>query len=660
VSFRRTTSGIAVATFALAATLLPATAASAGVRSDTSDFTFSSFEADYYLSRDAEGHSTLRTVEKLTAVFPQEDQNRGITRAIPDYYRGVPLHPAFVSVSDTAGVTEPYSVDDDGTYLQVALGTDDYVHGAVTYTLTYTQENVAGAFSDTNDDEFYWDTNGTGWDQPFESVTARIHVDRSIAGALTGHASCYRGAQDSTDPCEIAQTTGPAVTVRPTATATATGSSPTPAPTTPAPTAADVVYTATTGALGANENMSVAVGFDAGTFVQVPAEIDPNGDGSYPSDPAPLSAPTPLWADLLGGLLLLAAVGGGIFAIVRRIAFGPRDAPGRGIIVPQYSVPKGYNLMEAAALINRPTKGIPAQIVSLAVRNNLHILDYPVTETGADFTLQFVTADGADPEEEQLLTTLFGPPPRAGAVREIVANNSIARALAARQAWAASSLILKGWRRSASSAGGVRIGLLLLAVFFVDIVFLVAGGFSGFLSGWAFAALPLSFVSMFVAFGVAGRRPVLTDAGAEQRDYLLGMRDYLQLAEADRLRMLQSPEGADRVDVGNHVDLVKLYEKLLPFAVLWGIEDEWSKVLAIHYEAESTSPSWYVSQNAFNSSLFASSLVGLSTAVAATATPVVTSSSSSWSGSSGGSFSGGSSGGGFSGGGGGGGGGGGR
>jgi uncharacterized membrane protein YgcG len=165
---------------------------------------------------------------------------------------------------------------------------------------------------------------------------------------------------------------------------------------------------------------------------------------------------------------------------------------------------------------------------------------------------------------------------------------------------------------------------------------------------------------MFVAFGVAGRRPVLTDAGAEQRDYLLGMRDYLQLAEADRLRMLQSPEGADRVDVGNHVDLVKLYEKLLPFAVLWGIEDEWSKVLAIHYEAESTSPSWYVSQNAFNSSLFASSLVGLSTAVAATATPVVTSSSSSWSGSSGGSFSGGSSGGGFSGGGGGGGGGGGR
>ncbi|MCU1535273.1 MAG: hypothetical protein JWR53_1754, partial [Glaciihabitans sp.] len=60
MSFRRTTSGIAIATFALAATLLPATAASAGVRSDTSDFTFSSFEADYYLSRDAEGHSTLR------------------------------------------------------------------------------------------------------------------------------------------------------------------------------------------------------------------------------------------------------------------------------------------------------------------------------------------------------------------------------------------------------------------------------------------------------------------------------------------------------------------------------------------------------------------------------------------------------------------------
>ncbi len=154
------------------------------------------------------------------------------------------------------------------------------------------------------------------------------------------------------------------------------------------------------------------------------------------------------------------------------------------------------------------------------------------------------------------------------------------------------------------------------------------------------------------------RPAVLTEAGAEQRDYLLGVRDYLQLAEADRFRMLQSPEGAERVDVGDKVQIVKLYEKLLPFAVLWGIEREWSKELAVYYEAGVSSPDWYVSSSAFNSMLFAQTLAGLTSSVTTTATPTPV--SSSWSGSGGGSFSGGSFGGGFSGGGGGGGGGGGR
>jgi uncharacterized membrane protein YgcG len=127
--------------------------------------------------------------------------------------------------------------------------------------------------------------------------------------------------------------------------------------------------------------------------------------------------------------------------------------------------------------------------------------------------------------------------------------------------------------------------------------------------------------------------------------------------------MLQSPEGAERVkalgfDVSDGAQVVKLYEKLLPFAVLWGIEREWAKELAVYYEQQSGSPDWYISTGTFNSALFAQSLGGLGSAVTTSSVPQAT--SSRWSGSSGGSFSGGSFGGGFSGGGGGGGGGGGR
>ena len=72
----------------------------AGIRSDVSDFTFSSFEGEYTLGRDDEGRSTLRSVETFVAEFPEFDQNKGIIRAIPEGYLGVDLHTNIGSVTD--------------------------------------------------------------------------------------------------------------------------------------------------------------------------------------------------------------------------------------------------------------------------------------------------------------------------------------------------------------------------------------------------------------------------------------------------------------------------------------------------------------------------------------------------------------------------------
>ena len=46
---------------------------------------------------------------------------------------------------------------------------------------------------------------------------------------------------------------------------------------------------------------------------------------------------------------------------------------------------------------------------------------------------------------------------------------------------------------------------------------------------------------------LADVRP-LTEHGREPRDHLEGLRLYIRLAEADRLRVLQSPSGALRVE----------------------------------------------------------------------------------------------------------------
>jgi uncharacterized membrane protein YgcG len=620
-----------------AAMLAPAGAASAApIRSGVNDFRFSSYDADYYLGKDAEGHATLKTVEKLTAVFPQSNKNKGITRAIPDDYNGVPLHTAVVSVSDSEGNTKPYSIDDDGDFTQVALGTDAYVHGSVTYTITYTQQNVAGSFADTGDDEFYWDTNGTGFDQPFARVSGRVHIDPSIVPALTGNTACYQGAENSTTKCSIAQSED--------------------ASTTPAGT----VFAASANDLKANETMTLAIGFAAGTFVQEPrADAGSGGEtGDSTGDDGGNSPSSPLWTNLVGGLLLLLGLGAGAFALVRRFAFGQRDSRGRGVIIPQYSVPQGINLMDAAALVSRKATGISAQIVSFAVRGNLRILDYPVTASDAEYTLQLVHANHVDPDELQLLGILFGTDLKPGAVREMVRDSDLASRVSELGGVVSAGLVTRGFRRAVSSIGGIIIGLAVLVLVIVEIAFSIVAGAFGTYSVFAFLGIFFAVVSMFVAFGVAWRRPTLTDAGAEQRDYLLGMRDYLRLAEADRLRVLQSPQGAERIDVGNGAELVKLYEKLLPFAVLWGVEAEWNKELAIHYEQNAASPDWFVGANGFNASLFSGALAGLSAAIITSSTPPA--STSSWSGSGGGSSFGGSMGGGFSGGGGGGGGGGGR
>ncbi len=632
------------------------------VRADTSDFEFSSFTGDYYLSRHTDGRSTMRTVETFVATFPETDQNKGMVRAIPNDYDGVPLNTTLESVSDSEGNTKPYSVDTDGDFTTIELGTDDYVHGNVTYTITYTQDNVVRAFTDTNDDELYWDTNGTGFEQPFGRVTARVHVDPTLVPALTGKMACYYGAQGSSDTCEIRQ--AGVSSSAPSAPAT---TDPGATPTTPATPGDEALITATVVNLTAGENLTVAIGFTLGTFEQVPANFDggTSGDGSAGtgSEAPAFGEDVPIWSTVLALILAILSAAGVLFSIVYRVALGPKDAKGRGIIIPQYSVPKGINLIEAGALLERrANSGISAQLVSFAVRGNIRILDYPVTASGAEFTLQLVHANNVDVMEKWMLGSLFGTRLEPGAVREIgVTDDPLATAFSSLRISAGKQLEARGLRKSGSSRGGVLIAVGIVALLVVSILVAIITGVAGIFSPWLIAALVVSFFGLFVSFSLSSRGPVLTDAGAEMRDYLIGMREYLQLAEANRFRMLQSPDGAERINVGDQAEVVKLYEKLLPFAVLWGVEKEWAKELAAYYDTTSNSPAWFIgTDNTFSSLLLLNAISGFGNSVQTSATPTPPPPSSSWSGSGGGSFSGGSGGGGFSGGGGGGGGGGGR
>ena len=131
----------------------------------------------------------LTTTETLVAVFPDIDQNRGIRRVHP-----VDLRRA--SAAELRSCRSPTRTA--GTRLRAGLrvrrlrlvpGADDRgARGPVRprhADLRHRRTPSATSRSTSrtpNDDEFYWDVNGTGWAQPFGEVTATVELADGLAG----------------------------------------------------------------------------------------------------------------------------------------------------------------------------------------------------------------------------------------------------------------------------------------------------------------------------------------------------------------------------------------------------------------------------------------------------------------------------------------------
>ncbi|MGC0368348.1 DUF2207 family protein [Microbacterium sp. SLBN-111] len=585
----------------------------APAHADVEDFRFDSFDARMALSRAADGHAELAVTETLVARFPDEDQNRGIIRAIPDDYDGVPLHTEIVSVTGADGAPIPYEIETDRREVRVLTGDDSYVHGIQTYVISYTQRDTIRSFADTDADEFYRDVNGTEWEQPFGRVSVELTVDRALADTtLEGAASCYRGAQNSTDRCDIARQVG---------------------------TGGEVAYTAASYDLGPGENVTISVGFTRGTFV--PGEVVRTPEEQFAVDAAP--ALSVLSIGTLG--VSAAAIGAAAFSRRRN-----RDARGRGIIVVEYTPPTDTDVLEGAHLVRRTGAAMPAAVLDAAVAGHLRVVEDPAADDA--LALEYVSGAGATPLRAGVLAAVFGDTPVPGQRVALDSPGSDAGdRLRDLLPVAAAEVRRRGWMQRPVLRTAAVAGVIAVLAFGLALAALLITSVGTTPAWWQVAAVPVTAVAGILTFVVIRWSDRVTDAGAPARDYLLGLRDYLALAEADRMRVLQSPEGAERRPAGldDPVQVLHLHEKLLPWAVVWGVEKEWADVLATQARDTGADLAWYSGPNGFSSAAFASSLSTLHTGTSPA--PQVSGS---------GSFSGGSFGGGFSGGGMGGGGGGGR
>jgi len=588
--------------------------ATESLRHGVDDFSFASMHADYQLGRDDEGHSTLTTAETLVARFPETDQNHGIRRYLPTHYRGQPTGVSIVSVTDETGAdrdyeTEDFSDDDDADFLEVTIADDDFVHGEQTYVITYEQTHVILFPDDTSDQEFYWEVNGTGWAQPFDTVSATVHVAPELVSDLTGRTACYQGGSASGAACDSLDE------------------------------AADGdgwVVEATANDLGRGEGLTLAVGFADGTFVP--------RDDSFTANPFPTIALLAALAALVAGLVA-------VFARATRW----RDQPGRPTIIAEYLPPEGVNLLQAGGVLGGKAAGkaLTAQFLQFAVRGNVRVLE---GDGKNHYLLELRTRAGLDPTERAVLDALFPASKKIGTVRDFTKKSTkLGPALQKVVAASRKELLTDGLREK---KGGSLRRWLLGAALFAGIFALVASIIA--LATEVAGAWPALFLVVGLAAAIltivvtADVRP-LTARGAELRDYLKGVTVYISLAEADRLRVLQSPQGALRTPyrpdsaggtvTTEPVQVLKLYERLLPIAVLTGQEKEWSRVLGDYYASAHEQPDWFVGTAPFNAAYFATGVAAFSTAAASGVAASSASSGSSGGGSVGGGGGGGGGGG---------------
>jgi uncharacterized membrane protein YgcG len=581
--------GCAVLCLSILSAIIPAQVAAA----DANNFIISSFSADYHLARDQQNRSRLTVTETIVAEFPDFDQNHGILRAIPKTYQGHDVNLKVHSVTNEHSQPWNYTTDTSNDNLVLKIGdTDSFVHGRQTFTITYALQDVTLNTSDR--DEFYWDINGDQWQQKAQQVQARVFLSPDLITSLQQASSCYAGpAGDTRQDCSIAIKQDE-----------------------------PHVIASATRPLGAGETLTIAIGFTKDTF-------------------APYQTPLSTILAIAAGIIFLGILPPvlALFVTIRNWRKYGRDPKGRGTIIPEYVPPKQVSVVASGIVLKEgfAPAMISAQIIDLAVRHYVKIFEVKQKKIFKDkinYEVELLKQpDNLSQDEQQVLTIVFGDSPKVG---DRVNLTKLANKLYTKAQTFGASAVTR-----ATTAGYFKVEPSK-----AKRPYLIAGGISLVL-GFVFIPFTIGFIIAAIILFIASQAmPARTQQGVQLRDYLHGLRQYMQLAEADRLKVLQGPHGllTQKIDVGDTKKLVKLYEKLLPYAMLFGIEKEWAKQFADLY---TTQPDWYSGSGTFHAAAFASSLHSFSAASTASFTPPSSS-------SSGGAGGGGSAGGGGGGGGGGG------
>ncbi|MBR3256203.1 DUF2207 domain-containing protein [Candidatus Saccharibacteria bacterium] len=592
------------------------------------DFYFSDFTGDYYLSKDTEGISHLKVIESVTAEFPDYNQNKGICRQISfTNQNGNNLTLPNLTRSNIKvtrnGVSEPiYSIEKEGDYYNVCTGTDEYVLGSQTYVFEYEFEKVITEFSNYSPgnsyQELYWDTNGNGARQRFDSVTARVHFSDDVLLSYADKNWCYVGSygKSGQERCETTELSD------------------------------GLEFKAKE--LTSFENLTFDIEFRANSFV-VPGPIE---DYTYVN------------LIIIVGLICIACI---IIAIKKSAKLRAMAKRYEEIFVkPEYQPSKEYGLAEMAEIyLGKKKSAEVAMLLEMIVQHKVELIKNEKRKWSLS------VKEPVYGWYEDLLAILNnGTKPAVGDIIKIERHSATTKLITLKSSM--EKIILESIMEDKLVDDNYKIGgskkrglsnIIATVIVMVPFSAMLGIFIMGLLIGWlnldstygrlmifedkfystAFIMIVATVVICTFVSDRAAQFKGFTNKGLEASKYMEGLRLYIEMAEADRMKLLQSVEGVDTSTDG----VVKLYEKLLPYAAVFGLEESWMNEMKEYCEVEEIEEPDYLMAGFATSEIISS--LHSAASYATTATTMSSSgggSSSGFSGGGGGGFSGGGGGGG--------------
>jgi uncharacterized membrane protein len=522
--------------------------------------------------------STVNVLERIIYDFGAENKH-GIFRTIPFKYK-TPAGNQEIDITDIAVKDEKnqdyqFTSSAEGSNLVIKIGNPvSTITGVHVYDITYKVSRAIGYFKDF--DEIYWNAVGDKWDIPILKSQAVVYLPQA-ASTTAMQASCYIGSVGSNETCPIEENT--------------VGEN-----------LQDMDYAIYIPhrTLSPHEGFTVALGF-------------PKNMVSEPSSKQRIFAFLKDNSILVLPVIVFIAM----FAIWFRRG---RDPKGAGVIIPQYDSPDDLKPMEVSGIMSQriENSAISAEIIYLATKGYLKITrtqEKLVFIKKTEYTFKKLKDWSGIPDsfESILLAKIFES---SNEVTLTELQDNFYKALGNIKDSAINSLVKKGYYKTdpvktIAMYGGI--GALVGTL--IAILSLKYFGTAGITSGVLSAVI-------IILFGLV--MPKKTPKGMSAYEYILGLKEYLQIAEKDRINFHNAPEKSP-----------ELFEKMLPYAMVLGVEKAWAKEFKDIYM---TPPSWYSDNTgmAFNTIVFANSLNQFNSY----AIGAFTSAPGSSSGSGGGGFSG--------------------